>query len=48
MPKLKENKEICIFPKGTSHDNSHLIQLKPGVAYIALEAMVIMELKISN
>ena len=37
--KLKENKAICIFPEGTSHDNSHLLQLKPGVAYIALEAM---------
>ena len=38
--KLKEEKAICIFPEGTSHDNSHLLQLKPGVAYIALEAMV--------
>ena len=37
--KLKENKAICIFPEGTSHDNTHLLQLKPGVAYIALEAM---------
>ena len=37
--KLKENKAICIFPEGTSHDNSHLLQLKPGVAYIALEAL---------
>ena len=37
--KLKEGKAICIFPEGTSHDRSHLLQLKPGVAYIALEAM---------
>ena len=37
--KLKENKAICIFPEGTSHDNSHLLEIKPGVAYIALEAM---------
>ena len=36
---LKEGKAICIFPEGTSHDRSHLLQLKPGVAYIALEAM---------
>ena len=37
--KLKEGKAICIFPEGTSHDRTHLLQLKPGVAYIALEAM---------
>ena len=37
--KLIEGKAICIFPEGTSHDNTHLLQLKPGVAYIALEAM---------
>ena len=37
--KLKENKAVCIFPEGTSHDRTHLLQLKPGVAYIALEAM---------
>ena len=37
--KLKEEKAICIFPEGTSHDRTHLLQLKPGVAYIALEAM---------
>jgi glycerol-3-phosphate O-acyltransferase/dihydroxyacetone phosphate acyltransferase len=37
--KLKENKAICIFPEGTSHDRTHLLQLKPGVAYFALEAM---------
>ena len=38
--KLKEGKAICIFPEGTSHDRTNLLQLKPGVAYIALEAMV--------
>ena len=37
--KLMEGKAICIFPEGTSHDNTHLLKLKPGVAYIALEAM---------
>jgi glycerol-3-phosphate O-acyltransferase/dihydroxyacetone phosphate acyltransferase len=37
--KLIEGKAICIFPEGTSHDNTHLLKLKPGVAYIALEAM---------
>ena len=37
--KLSEGKAICIFPEGTSHDNTHLLKLKPGVAYIALEAM---------
>ena len=37
--KLREGKAICIFPEGTSHDNTHLLKLKPGVAYIALEAM---------
>ena len=37
--KLKEEKAICIFPEGTSHDRTHLLKLKPGVAYIALEAM---------
>ena len=37
--KLKEGKAVCIFPEGTSHDRTHLLQLKPGVAYIALEAM---------
>ena len=37
--KLNEGKAICIFPEGTSHDRTHLLQLKPGVAYIALEAM---------
>ena len=37
--KLKEEKAICIFPEGTSHDRTHLLQLKPGVAYMALEAM---------
>ena len=37
--KLHEGKAICIFPEGTSHDNTHLLKLKPGVAYIALEAM---------
>ena len=37
--KLMEGKAICIFPEGTSHDNPHLLKLKPGVAYIALEAM---------
>ena len=36
---LIEGKALCIFPEGTSHDNTHLLQLKPGVAYIALEAM---------
>ena len=38
--KLKEGKAICIFPEGTSHDRTNLLQLKPGVAYIGLEAMV--------
>ena len=38
--KLKEGKAICIFPEGTSHDRTNLLQLKPGVAYMALEAMV--------
>ena len=37
--KLQEGKAVCIFPEGTSHDRTHLLQLKPGVAYIALEAM---------
>jgi glycerol-3-phosphate O-acyltransferase/dihydroxyacetone phosphate acyltransferase len=37
--KLQEEKAICIFPEGTSHDRTDLLQLKPGVAYIALEAM---------
>ena len=37
--KLIEGKAVCIFPEGTSHDNTHLLKLKPGVAYIALEAM---------
>ena len=37
--KLIEGKAICIFPEGTSHDNTDLLKLKPGVAYIALEAM---------
>ena len=37
--KLKEERAICIFPEGTSHDRTHLLKLKPGVAYIALEAM---------
>ena len=37
--KLQEGKAICIFPEGTSHDRTDLLQLKPGVAYIALEAM---------
>ena len=37
--KLIEGKAICIFPEGTSHDNTHLLKLKPGVAYMALEAM---------
>lgn len=37
--KLKEGKAVCIFPEGTSHDRTHLLKLKPGVAYIALEAM---------
>ena len=37
--KLEEGKAVCIFPEGTSHDRTHLLQLKPGVAYIALEAM---------
>ena len=39
IKKLMEGKAICIFPEGTSHDNTHLLKLKPGVAYIALEAM---------
>ena len=37
--KLMDGKAICIFPEGTSHDCTHLLKLKPGVAYIALEAM---------
>ena len=37
--KLMEGKAICIFPEGTSHDCTHLLKLKPGVAYMALEAM---------
>ena len=37
--KLKEGKAVCIFPEGTSHDRTDLLELKPGVAYIALEAM---------
>ena len=37
--KLMEGKAICIFPEGTSHDSPHLLKLKPGVAYMALEAM---------
>ena len=37
--KLMDGKVICIFPEGTSHDCTHLLKLKPGVAYIALEAM---------
>ena len=36
---LMDGKAICIFPEGTSHDCTHLLKLKPGVAYIALEAM---------
>ena len=47
--KLKENKTICIFPEETSHDNnSHLLQLKPGIAKISLEAMENYGIKISN
>ena len=46
--KLMEGKAICIFPEGTSHDNPHLLKLKPGVAYIALEAMANLGVKHIN
>ena len=37
--KLHEGKAVCIFPEGTSHDQSHFLQIKAGVAYMALGAM---------
>lgn len=36
---LKKNGCICIFPEGTSHDQSNLIKLKAGIAIMTLEAM---------
>ena len=37
--KLHEGKAVCIFPEGTSHDQSHFLQIKAGVAYMALGAI---------
>ena len=37
--RLKDNKAVCIFPEGTSHDRTNFIQLKAGVALMALGAM---------
>lgn len=37
--KLHEGRAVCIFPEGTSHDRSHFLQLKAGVAFMALGAM---------
>lgn len=36
---LKDNKAVCIFPEGTSHDRTNFIKLKAGVALMALGAM---------
>lgn len=36
---MKNDGSLCIFPEGTSHDQSDLIKLKAGIALIALGAM---------
>lgn len=36
---LKEEKMICIFPEGGSHDRTDLLPLKAGVCIMALGAM---------
>lgn len=39
--KLDEGKAICIFPEGTSHDNTHFLELKAGIGFMSLGAMTI-------
>jgi len=38
VKRVTEGKVVAIFPEGGSHDQTHLLDLKPGIAMIALSA----------